>query len=31
VRGELNARRGDGANAVRLEPASHELLLCSMG
>ncbi|KAF3039739.1 hypothetical protein E8E12_006510 [Didymella heteroderae] len=27
VRGELNARRGDGANVVRLEPASHEVII----
>lgn len=27
VRGELNARRGDGANVVRLEPASHEVIV----
>jgi hypothetical protein len=27
VRGELNARRGDGANVIRLEPASHEVIV----
>jgi hypothetical protein len=27
VRGELNARRGDEANVVRLEPASHEVIV----
>jgi hypothetical protein len=31
VRGELNARRGDGANAVRLEPASHEVIVVFYG
>lgn len=27
VRGQFNARRGDGANVVRLEPASHEVMI----
>jgi hypothetical protein len=27
VCGELNARRGDGANVIRLEPASHEVIV----
>lgn len=27
VRGELNATRGDGANVIRLEPASHEVIV----
>ena len=27
MRGELNATRGDGANVIRLEPASHEVIV----